>query len=113
MWLKRDSDGNVVHDRPRSCRNQIASHSYSCKTGAHTTMLDSSVERTNYCPPYTVGNSTSTTTSFLRLVYSKESPLREFTQKPGVPQQGCNNSWILSAIASNNLCRGEGSFPVW
>ncbi|CAL8236183.1 unnamed protein product [Arctogadus glacialis] len=54
MWLKRDSDGNVVYDRPRSCRNQIASHSYSRKTGAHTTMLDSSVERTNYCPPDTV-----------------------------------------------------------
>ncbi|CAL8269727.1 unnamed protein product [Arctogadus glacialis] len=53
-WLKRDSDGNVVHDRPRSYRNQIASHSYSRKTGAPTTMLDSSVERTNYCPPDTV-----------------------------------------------------------
>ncbi|XP_042610307.1 uncharacterized protein LOC109094835 [Cyprinus carpio] len=53
-WLKRDSDGNVVYDRPRSSRNQMASHSYSRKAGAHPRMLDSSVELTNYCPPDTV-----------------------------------------------------------
>lgn len=55
-WLKRDSDGNVVYDRPRSSRNQMAtaSHSKSCKTRASTTTLDSSVEITNYCPPDTV-----------------------------------------------------------
>ncbi|CAM4653045.1 unnamed protein product [Leuciscus chuanchicus] len=53
-WLKRDSDGNVVYDKPRSSRNKTASHRYSRKTGAHTRMLDSSVEITNYCPHNTV-----------------------------------------------------------
>ncbi|XDV21836.1 hypothetical protein PO909_026856 [Leuciscus waleckii] len=54
QWLKRDSDGNVVYDKPRSSRNKTASHRYSRKTGAHTRMLDSSVEITNYCPHNTV-----------------------------------------------------------
>ncbi|XP_048035715.1 uncharacterized protein LOC125261153 [Megalobrama amblycephala] len=126
-WLKRDSDGNVVYDRPRSSRNQTAtSHSYSRKTGAHTRMLDSSIEMTNYCPPDTVE------TFLEELNHSQGDDLDDQETAPAPPRASSDwstrksllserwekerpclvNTMVAQQNATTQICQQCGSSPA-